>query len=220
MAIGNAPVPQEIIAASIARLAGHQVEGFLLGHGKWPASIMFVGEAPGANEIREGIPFIGQAGKVLSGYLEGIGLSRDDLYISSAVRSRPYKEKVLQRGSDEPKISYSNRTPTKKEVLAHAPILDAEIAIVEPEIIVPLGNIALHRLIGSHETVSSLHGRTIEGPIQQLIDPSEPEKGYQFSEKIYRIFPMFHPAAVIYNRKLENVIQEDIQKLKVLLDAQ
>ncbi|MDO3409509.1 uracil-DNA glycosylase [Saccharibacillus sp. CPCC 101409] len=216
---GSAPVAEEVIKECLHRSEGRDLEGFLLGQGAIPATIMFVGEAPGATEIVEGRPFTGQAGKVLEAYLEKLGLTRRDIYITSAVRSRPFKDKVVAgtQGTPAPRISRSNRTPTKNEVLAHAAILDAEIAAVRPKVIVPLGNIGLHRLIGSHETISSLHGRVIEGPILQLEDSTDSSSGYTFGEKSYSIFPLYHPAAVIYNRSLETVIDKDLEKLKAFL---
>ncbi|WP_172250270.1 uracil-DNA glycosylase [Saccharibacillus deserti] len=218
---GSAPVAEEVIKECLHRSEGYDLEGFLLGQGAIPARIMFVGEAPGATEIVEGRPFTGQAGKVLEEYLEKLGLTRQDIYISSAVRSRPFKDKVVAGAAIGviPRISRSNRTPTKNEVLAHAAILDAEIEYVQPEVIVPMGNIGLHRLIGSHETISSLHGRAIEGPIQRLEDPEDPQSRYIFGERSYSIFPLYHPAAVIYNRSLQEVIERDLQALKHFLAA-
>ncbi|OWA37901.1 uracil-DNA glycosylase [Saccharibacillus sp. O16] len=218
---GSAPVAETIIQECLHRAEGYDLEGFLLGQGAIPAKIMFVGEAPGATEIVEGRPFTGQAGKVLEEYLEKLGLTRQEIYISSAVRSRPFKDKVVAGtpAGVVPRISRSNRTPTKNEVLAHAPILDAEIELVQPQVIVPMGNIGLHRLIGSHETISSLHGKVIEGPILHLEDPDDPRSAYTFGERIYSIFPLYHPAAVIYNRSLESVIEQDLAALKHFLEA-
>ncbi len=218
---GSAPVAEEIIKECLHRAEGYDLEGFLLGQGAVPAKIMLVGEAPGATEIVEGRPFTGQAGKVLEEYLEKLGLTREDLYISSAVRSRPFKDKVVAGtpAGAAPRISRSNRTPTKNEVLAHAAILDAEIELVQPQVIVPMGNIGLHRLIGSHETISSLHGKVIEGPILRLEDPDDPRSGYVFGERAYSIFPLYHPAAVIYNRSLEAVIERDLKALRDFLSV-
>lgn len=216
---GSAPVAEDIIKECLRRSESYNLEGFLLGQGAIPAKIMFVGEAPGATEIVEGRPFTGQAGKVLEEYLKKLDLTRQDIYISSAVRSRPFKDKVVAGTANggAPRTSRSNRTPTKNEVLAHAAILDAEIKYVQPQVIVPMGNIGLHRLIGSHETISSLHGKAIIGPIQRLEDLSDPRSGYVFGERSYSIFPLYHPAAVIYNRSLEEVIERDLAELKNFL---
>jgi len=215
--VQSAPVDPAIIALCRARLAHQPVEGFLLGRGARAAKIMFVGEAPGAHEIEEGKPFVGQAGQVMNSYLEHLNLTREQVYITSAVRSRPYKDKEIVRSSGKRIISRSNRTPTKAEVLAHAPLLDEEIRWVKPHIIAPMGNTALHRLIGNHETVTSMHGKLMEGPIQQAAQRDHSEAGYRFSEEIYKIFPLFHPAAVMYNRKLSRLIESDLDTLAGIL---
>ncbi|MCI1775317.1 MAG: uracil-DNA glycosylase [Paenibacillus lautus] len=215
--VQSAPVDPATIAICRARLVHQPVEGFLLGRGVRFAKIMFIGEAPGAQEVLEGKPFVGQAGQEMNAYLERLKLTRDQVYITSAMRSRPYKDKVLVRPSGENVISRSNRTPTKAEILAHAPLLDEEIRWVRPDILAPMGNTALHRLIGSHETVTSLHGKMMEGPVQQAADPENPGAGYVFSPETYRIFPLFHPAAVLYNRKLSTLIEDDLDILARIL---
>jgi DNA polymerase len=215
--VQSAPVDPATIAICRARLVHQPVEGFLLGRGVRFAKIMFIGEAPGAQEVLEGKPFVGQAGQEMNAYLERLKLTRDQVYITSAMRSRPYKDKVLVRPSGENVISRSNRTPTKAEILAHAPLLDEEIRWVRPDILAPMGNTALHRLIGSHETVTSLHGKMMEGPVQQAADPENPGAGYVFSPETYRIFPLFHPAAVLYTRKLSTLIEDDLDILARIL---
>ncbi|MGG4104372.1 uracil-DNA glycosylase [Paenibacillus lautus] len=215
--VQSAPVDPATIAICQAKLAHQPVEGFLLGRGVRFAKIMFIGEAPGAHEVLEGLPFVGQAGQEMNAYLERLNLTREQVYITSAMRSRPYKEKVIVRSSGESVISRSNRTPTKAEILAHAPLLDEEIRWVRPHIIAPMGNTALHRLIGSHETVTSLHGKLMEGPVQQATDPENPDRGYMFSAETYKIFPLFHPAAVLYNRKLSTWIEKDLDILARIL---
>ncbi len=80
-----------------------------------------------------------------------------------------------------------------------------------------MGNIALHRLIGSHETVTSLHGKLIEGPVQQTASLEDPGAGYQFSMNTYMIFPLFHPASVLYNRTLSPLIEGDLEQLARLI---
>ena len=218
---GSAPVSEAIIEECLGRSEHYDLEGFLLGQGAMPAQIMFVGEAPGATEIVEGRPFTGQAGKVLEHYLKQLGLTRQDIYISSAVRSRPFKDKIIKTKSTDsaPRISRSNRTPTQKEIRAHAPILDFEIQYVQPQVIVPMGNIGLQRLIGKQHTISKVHGKEIRSPIQQVEDWQDPDSRYQFSKKNYRIFPLYHPAAIIYNRSLESVIEQDLKALRDGLQA-
>ncbi|WP_411343040.1 uracil-DNA glycosylase [Paenibacillus sp. WLX1005] len=209
--IGHVPLPPELIQSCLKRVEGLRMEGFLTGFGKWPGSLMLVGEAPGANEIEQGRPFCGQAGKVLDGYLDILQWTRDDLYITSAVRSRPYRDKPVKNHPE--RLSRSNRTPTTKEILAYAPILDYEIATVQPQVLITLGNIGLHRLIGNSSSVSQIHGQPRQTAIRQ-VDPYHPEQGYTWSERQYWIFPLYHPAAILYNRSLEQTIQDDLHRLR------
>lgn len=84
-------IPESIAQLGRERIKGFPVEGFLYGEGPQRPELMLIGEAPGEFELVDGIPFIGRAGKELMKSLATIGLTREDVYISSAVRSRPYK---------------------------------------------------------------------------------------------------------------------------------
>ena len=84
-------ISEEIAALGKRRIEGYPVEGFVWGSGPTNPALMLVGEAPGENELETGIPFTGRAGKELMASLQSVGLSREDVYITSAVRSRPYK---------------------------------------------------------------------------------------------------------------------------------
>ncbi|MGM9902940.1 uracil-DNA glycosylase [Enterococcus sp. 10A9_DIV0425] len=207
--------PMELINEASQRMKGYQVEGFVAGQGPLHPKLMLIGEAPGKTEIENHIPFSGQAGKELMNALALAGLSREDVYITSAVRSRPYR--VVQRINKRTKqqeIVYPNRTPTKGEVFAHAPILDYELQHVQPTWIAALGNIGLQRLLGTNYTVSKNHGQLYKGPVLEL---NQQKDAYQYSEKHYRVLPLFHPAAIFYNRSLAPIIQSDWQILTDLL---
>jgi len=116
----------------------------VFGAGNADADLMFVGEAPGANEDRMGLPFVGQAGKLLDAMLAAAGLGRArDSYIANVVKCRPP----------------GNRTPTLDEANACAAYLDRQIDLVNPKIIVALGKTAATRLLGSDASVASLRGR-------------------------------------------------------------
>ncbi len=107
------------------------------------ARFMLVGEAPGANEVEEGEPFVGRAGEKLDEILEEMGVERSDLYITNLVKVRPPE----------------NRDPRKDEIDAWRPLLDMEIEDVDPEIIIPLGNFASRQLLGTRKGITSIHGR-------------------------------------------------------------
>ena len=180
---------------------------------------MIIGEAPGRNEIVNNIPFSGDAGKELNKSLAQIGLTRDDVYITSAVRSRPYSvKKVFSKRENKEVTKYPNRKPTKKEVLAHAPFLDYEIDYAQPKLIVALGNTGLERLLGPGHKISEEHGKVIEDtPILRL---NEQKDGYVWSKEKYTIFPEYHPAAVFYNRKLSDDIVKDWEIIKPYLEKE
>ncbi len=203
--------PKELIELAKRRIEPYDVEGFVLGGGNPQADLMMIGEAPGENEVIEGKPFIGRAGKELDGYFQAIGIPREEAYVTSVVRSRPYKIVTTQKRG-VPFTRKANRKPNKLEVFAHAPILDHQIEMIQPQIIVALGGVALQRLIGGSGKISECHGEPIISSIQKL--KSFEENKWVWSEKEYVIFPMYHPAAVFYNPKVRSEIEADLSKMK------
>ena len=111
--------------------------------GNEKARLMFVGEAPGADEDAQGHPFIGRAGQLLSKIIEAIGMKRQDVFIGNVNRCRPPQ----------------NRTPTPGEAATCKPFLLREIAIVRPEVIVVLGNTAMKNLLDTKEGITRLRGK-------------------------------------------------------------
>ncbi|WP_100330035.1 uracil-DNA glycosylase [Bacillus xiapuensis] len=208
-------IPKRLAELGKKRIAPFPVEGFVYGEGPQQCKMMLVGEAPGETEIHNGIPFSGRAGKELMNFLKRAGVSREEVYITSAVRSRPYRwgEKKTRTG-DMVRRKY-NRPPTAKEILAHAPLLDYEIKHVQAPIIVTLGNVGLRRLAGPDKKVSEVHGRFIKQPVRCLKDPEG--TSFTWTEKDYVIFPTFHPAAIFYNRSLLDLIHQDMDKLKAFM---
>jgi uracil-DNA glycosylase len=106
---------------------------------------MAVGEAPGESEDREGRPFVGAAGRLLTQLLEEIGLSREDIFITNVLKSRPP----------------GNRDPLPEEVSACAPYLDAQIEVIQPKVILLLGRHALQRLLPQAPGISRAHGTLV-----------------------------------------------------------
>jgi DNA polymerase len=114
----------------------------VLGDGSPTADLMLIGEAPGADEDRQGLPFVGRAGQLLNQILAAIGLERGDVYITNVVKSRPP----------------NNRDPMPEEVEAHLPILYRQISLVRPKLILALGRIAATTLLGRTASISSMRG--------------------------------------------------------------
>jgi len=118
----------------------------VFGNGSADAELMFVGEAPGANEDRMGLPFVGQAGKLLDKLLGEIGMERRDVFVCNVLKCRPP----------------DNRDPHPNEIEACRDYLDRQIELIEPTIICTLGNFATKLLRGDTTGISRLHGREEE----------------------------------------------------------
>ncbi|NWK70583.1 uracil-DNA glycosylase [Bacillus paramycoides] len=204
--------PDYLVKQVKERSVSYQLEGFLSGQGPENPKLMIVGEAPGETEIYNGIPFSGKAGKHLMEFLERIHIKREEVYITSAVRSRPFKWREKRERNGELIQKKYNRTPNQGEILAHAPLLDFELAHMDPPVIVTLGNVALKRLAGKNKKITDIHGQLLKQPIQKLKDIDHAE--FIWTEKKYKIFPTFHPASIFYNRSLLELIYEDLEKLK------
>lgn len=157
--------------------------------------IMFIGEAPGKDEAASGRPFVGKAGRQLDRMLELARIDRGSVFVTNSVKYRPIKREGART---------SNRTPNVTEVKAGLSLLLFEIETVRPEVIATLGNVplsALQMLSPVKEeklTVGLAHGMP-----SMLLLPCGPQK----------IFPLYHPAAAIYNRELKPVLEADLIRL-------
>jgi DNA polymerase len=118
----------------------------VFGVGNPAAALMFVGEAPGADEDIQGEPFVGRAGQLLTKIIEAIGLARSDVYIANVIKCRPP----------------GNRNPAPEEVSTCQPFLFRQIDIIRPRVIVALGTFAAHTLLGTDAPISRLRGRVHE----------------------------------------------------------
>jgi len=157
------------------------------GEGNPKATIMFIGEAPGRNEDIEGRPFVGAAGRLLTDLIEGIGLKREDVYITNVVKCRPP----------------NNRDPKPDEIDACSPYLDEQIRCIAPRIIVTLGRHSTKYLLEkngySFRSILKIHGRVYNIKIDSLN---------------VELIPTLHPAAALYNPRLLEVLKEDFDKIK------
>lgn len=146
----------------------------VFGEGNPDAKILFIGEAPGANEDKQGRPFVGRAGEILNELLASIGLKREDVYIANVLKCRPPR----------------NRVPLKEEIAQCAQTLGEQIKIIDPRIIVPMGNSATTFIFEKFRLapvkISEAAGKAFRVQI------SEPEKEIT-------IIPVYHPAVAVYN---------------------
>ncbi|MBU3210452.1 uracil-DNA glycosylase [Clostridium algidicarnis] len=169
----------------------------MCGDGPIPSDILFIGEAPGKNEIIEGKPFVGMAGKTLDNYLNLANIKREDIRITNTCFFRPIKIKQGKTGRE----TISNRTPKPSEAELFREVLDAEIALVDPKIIITLGNTPLKRLT-KFKAIGECHGKLY------------------FNEELKRyIYPMYHPSSLTYNRKesFKIAYEDDWKNLKEIL---
>jgi uracil-DNA glycosylase family 4 len=121
----------------------------VFGVGNADADLMFVGEAPGADEDAQGEPFVGRAGQLLTRIIETMGLRRGDVYIANILKCRP----------DTPKGSFGNRAPTPAEMQTCRPYLVQQIEIIQPKVIVALGAVAVEGLLNIRSSMRELRGR-------------------------------------------------------------
>ena len=161
------------------------------GASKSPA-LAVIGEAPGADEERLRRPFVGKAGKNLDSFLEMLALPRAEVYITNLVKLHPTQTSKAGRTI--------NRPPTKDEVAFFAPYLREELAIVAPKLIATLGNFPLRAMLDDDKaTIGQYHGTPFTLPDGRIL------------------FPLYHPASIIYNPSLKSVYAEDLAVLKKLL---
>lgn len=164
----------------------------VFGEGNVAASVLLIGEAPGAEETKLGRPFVGKAGKQLDALFGEFGIIRSEAYITNVVKYRP----VVRSAK-----SVRNRTPLPREVEASLPLLGEELSLLRPAFILTLGNTPLRAVLRicarAPETVGALHG-------EQIL--------LEMSEHAFTLIPLYHPASGIYNRALVQVMEEDAKK--------
>ncbi|MCR4963018.1 MAG: uracil-DNA glycosylase [Firmicutes bacterium] len=153
----------------------------------YQGDIMLLGEAPGAAEDRFGRPFAGAAGKLLQQFLAESQIPAERLYIGNAVKCRPVKPGKRPG-------AWRNRPPRPAEIAACRRHLQAELALVRPKLIVTLGAVPSSCFMPDKPQMGQCHGKP-------------------FAAGPYRIFPLYHPAAVMYNPGLRRAYEEDMQTL-------
>ena len=161
-----------------------------MGEGALDSRVVFVGEAPGRREDDTGRPFVGSAGKLLDRLLMKVGLKRVDVFITNVVRCRPP----------------GNRRPKREEVEACSGHLKKLLEIIQPEVIAPMGNSATEHILevfGLEDgVIGDVHG-----------------KAYRVKAAWggITLYPLYHPAAAIYNHNLLGELEADMEGLATLL---
>lgn len=163
----------------------------VFGKGSAESEVLMVGEAPGRNEDEQGFPFVGAAGKNLDKLLLQVGLKMDDVYIANILKYRPPE----------------NRAPQSEEIKAHTVYLLKQIEVIKPKVICSLGNYATKFFLANGDVdkmdeqpgITSIHGKV---------------RDMDFLGLKIRLIPLFHPAAIIYNRKLIEHWNADMEIVK------
>jgi DNA polymerase len=148
----------------------------VFGVGNIDAQLMFVGEAPGADEDEQGEPFVGKAGQLLTKIIQTMGLSRNSVYIANILKCRP----------DTPGQSAGNRKPTPEEMQTCIPFLHEQIDLIRPKVLVALGATAVEGLLGKTTGITRLRGnwRTYRGiPLMPTYHPAYLLRNQALSEK-------------------------------------
>ena len=159
----------------------------VFGAGDANADLMFVGEAPGADEDRQGLPFVGRAGQLLNQLLAGISLRREDVFIANVLKSRPP----------------GNRDPQPLEIEACKPYLFRQVELIEPKVVATLGNFATKLLTQNPTGITRVRG------VPQV---------HELGDRTVFVFPLLHPAAALRTPRMRETLEEDFQRLKLLLD--
>lgn len=150
----------------------------VIGVGNKKAKIMFIGEGPGADEDEQGIPFVGKAGQLMNKAFAGVGIKREEVYITNIVKCRPPQ----------------NRDPERDEAEACKKYLEAQIKLINPEIIVLLGRIALKNYLGEEYKITNCRGNW-------------------FEKDGRKILPTFHPAALLRDDSKKINFWQDLKKV-------
>jgi DNA polymerase len=189
-----AEIAQDLLRAQDAPLLDYrttQRNQVVIGEGSANADIMFIGEAPGYHEAKQGRPFVGASGTFLDELLRSVGLERQDIFITNILKDRPP----------------NNRAPRKPEITYYTPYLDRQIAIIQPRVIVTLGRFAMEYILKKFDAaekdgkISTLHGQVITA---------------QAPYGAIHIVPLFHPAVALYDESKRQTLIDDFLALKTV----
>jgi len=171
----------------------YENEEIVLGEGCITSPLVIIGEAPGKDEVKLSKPFVGAAGKNLNEFISILGMGRESLYITNAIKYRLGKLNIKTQ-------RIINRPATRKDIKDNQQWLHKEIVLLRPQIIVTLGNVPLKAITNNfNATIGDMHGKLHTCNVE----------GVEF-----KLFPLYHPASIIYNRTLIEVYKQDVLNLK------
>ncbi len=185
----------------------------VFGKGSEDAQVLFIGEAPGAKEDLQGVPFVGRAGKQLDKLLNKISLSIDDVYIANILKYRPPK----------------NRDPKINEIISHTPYLIEQIKIIKPEIIATLGNfsskfiLALNAFNPDEESLQEFFEKRLKKEMKNILGISEihgKEHIVKFDGVEFKVIPIYHPAAMMYRPSIRGDFEADFEFIAGIIGSE
>jgi uracil-DNA glycosylase family 4 len=200
---------------------------FVFGVGNPDTPVLLIGEGPGYQEDHKGEPFVGRSGQLLDKMMEAIGFSRQSIYIANIVKCHP------MINPKDPESHGNDRPPTPEEVAACSPILQQQIAIIQPKVILTLGSPSTKAMLGTAEGISKVRGKLYPMPMAYFKvktkesdlfgENKEDFNGFKPEElkplSAIRILPTYHPAALLRNPNLKKDAWEDLKLLKKTIEA-
>ncbi len=167
-------------------------EELVMGDGDVNCPLLMIGEAPGKDEVIQGKPFVGLAGGKLKEFIDYLNKSRKDFYVTNAIKYRLYK---INSSTNRK----SNRPAKVNEIKQSRDTLLSEIDIIKPMIVITLGAVPLKSILGINQlAMKDYHGKAIK-------------------KEQYILFPLYHPASLIYKRDLLPVYYEDLDRLNKII---
>lgn len=151
------------------------------GEGSADAELMFIGEAPGRDEDISGRPFVGRSGQLLRANIRRVGYKEEDVFIGNVVKHRPPE----------------NRDPTPEEIEVCRPLLDEQIRLINPKLIVTVGRFSMGKFF-PNEKISNIHGKVFK---------------VSWNGMSFHVFPMYHPAAALRSTHMKQAFEHDFDKL-------
>jgi DNA polymerase len=163
------------------------------GEGPADAEILFIGEAPGYHEDRQGRPFVGPSGQLLTSLLQSIGLTREQVFIANVIKCRPP----------------ANRDPLPEEIAACRPYLERQIECIDPHLIITLGRFSMAHFFPPTARITRIHGQPLR--LERPAGSRRPAPPFRY------VLPLYHPAAALRNPDWLQDLERDFARIPSLL---
>ena len=191
-----AALKQEVLGCTACDL--HKTRtNLVFGAGNSKARLVFIGEAPGQEEDKQGLPFVGRAGQLLTKIIEAMGLKREEVYIANILKCRPP----------------NNRQPLPTEIIACRDNVRRQIEMINPKVICTLGKFASQTLLMTERPISALRGIFQEYPALCPTSGGTPPERNRGRGNGIKVMPTFHPAYLLRNPEDKKLVWQDMKKV-------